>query len=217
MAQMAFVSPRLHIDDLCIKQQRKSRGWLFHLHDGGVFGAWNANFWNQGQEWNNFKTPPSPSPCKLERHKTFENCGFTALLAPARIEEEAELQRRRSRSTTKKTCHDVCRSQSRTRKWLKSYAFIRSKVQARSQRFDITKSSSKSVSNNQAWVGNGGQIGRCTMGGIQGRSQEANHEDVDVTGEETWVHGRMTGIWDAWNRMTRVHDDGYEMKNNKWL
>ena len=39
------------------------------------------------------------------------------------------------------------------------------------------KSNSKRVSSNQAWVGNGGQIGRSTMGDTQSRSREANHKN----------------------------------------
>ena len=48
--------------------------------------------------------------------------------------------------------------------------------QARSQRFDSTKSSSQRVSSNQAWVGNGGQSGISTMRDIQGCGREANHK-----------------------------------------
>ena len=51
--------------------------------------------------------------------------------------------------------------------------------QSSSQKSELRqyKSSSKRLSNNQAWVSNGGQIGRSTMGDIQGHSQEANHKN----------------------------------------
>ena len=71
-------------------------------------------------------------------------------------------------------CHGVCQESDADQE-VTSYAFIRSKVQARSQRFESTKAVAK-VSSNQVWVGNGAQIGRSTMRDIQGCNREANHK-----------------------------------------
>ena len=71
------------------------------------------------------------------------------------------------------------------------YSCIRTKVQARSHRFYNTKSSSKRVSNNQAWIGNGGQISRSTMENIQGCSQEANHKNQKLENQKNKEQSRI--------------------------
>ena len=54
------------------------------------------------------------------------------------------------------------------------------------------------MSNNQAWVGNGGQIGKSTMMDIQGRSQEANHKKSKP---EKKQGGRIESRWkqESWS------------------